>query len=359
MSYQILLGCYTNQNINTEAIPAEGIYLLNISDEGKLEKEPKLLAQQESPTYFYLKKDTGILYAVSEPGEPLRGEIHAYKIHEEEEGLSLERISDLKAAGRGLCHVAMDPCEKNLVVISYPDATVQSYPTNEDGTVQPMFCLRKHVGSGPNLKRQEAAHAHSATFTPDGKYMYVCDLGTDTIYAYTLDADSAKIHRAYGMNIETPSGSGPRHMVFSGDGQNAYVACELNNEVLTLTKEGEGYVITDRTNALNPDFDIPTNYPSAIRMSKDGKCVYMSNRGEDTIAYFQRNTETGKLRLISSHSTMGWYPRDFIVTEDEKLLIAVNQLSDNIAIYLRKEDGSLELTEVKTIVQKPVVLAEV
>lgn len=358
MSYQVLLGCYTNQNINTEAKPAEGIYLLTITEEGRLAKEPELLAEQSSPTYFYLKQSGDILYAVSEPGEPFRGEIHAYKVHKEE-GVSLERISEIKAAGRGLCHVAMDPCEKNVVVISYPDATVQSYPTNPDGSIQPMFCLRKHVGSGPNLKRQEAAHAHSANFTPDGKYMYVCDLGTDMIYAYTVDPDSAKIHRAYGMNITAPAGSGPRHMVFSPDGQYAYVACELDNEVLTLKKEGEGYVVVDRTDALNPDFDIPTNYPSAIRMTKDGRGVYMSNRGEDTIAFYERDTSNGHIRMKTSHSTMGWYPRDFILTEDERLLIAVNQLSDNIVIYRIKDDGTLEQTDVQTIVQKPVALAEV
>lgn len=354
MSYTFFLGCYTNQNKNSEAMKAEGIYRLIVSDEGKLLESPVLAAPMDSPTYFYLSKDKKVLYAVSESDG--RGKSIAFHVTAEGE---LVRFSEQLAAGKGLCHANMDKDEENLVVVCYPEATIQVYPVNKDRSISPMFCLRRHEGSGPVADRQECAHAHSATFTPDDKYMVVCDLGTDTLNVYTMMEESGKLHRAYGKNVSTPAGSGPRHMTFSPNGKFAYVACELNNEVLTLSYEDETLTIIDRTQTLSPDFQSGTNYPSAIRINKNGTRLYVSNRGEDTIAVFKVNPESGRIVRLENYSVRGWFPRDFILTEDEKYLIAVNQLSDNMAIFRIQEDGGLILTDEKTIVQKPVALVEI
>ncbi|MCF0135630.1 MAG: lactonase family protein [Lachnospiraceae bacterium] len=360
MEHQILLGCYTNQNKNTEAPKAEGIYLLTIGEDGSLKGVPKLLAKQDSPSYFCKNREGTRLYAVSEPGEGEKGYICAYRILREEGTVSLELINKMMAAGRGLCYCALDGPETNLVVVSYPDSTIQSYPLREDGSLRPMFCLRKHVGSGPVLDRQESAHAHCSVFTPDGQHMAVCDLGTDTIYMYSFLSDSGKIHRAYCMNVQCPAGSGPRHIAFSKDGRNAYVTCELNNQVLVMSFDGEnGLKLQERVNALNPDFDIAVNYPSAVRVAHDDESVYISNRGEDTIAHYRRDRENGRLTMLKSYSTRGWYPRDFILTEDQKLLVAVNQLSDNLVVFRIGEGGEPELLEEKVIVQKPIALLEI
>lgn len=356
MSYRFFLGCYTQQNTSSEAMPAKGIYTIEISEEGKLIGEPRLVAKQVSPTYFYLTKNKKTLYAVSEPGEGARGLIVAY--HVAEDG-SLTAFSKQVSARGGLCHVMMDQEEKNLIVIAYHDATIESYPIDEEGKITPMFCLRHHIGSGPVIDRQEAAHTHSINFTPDYRYAVVCDLGIDQLRVYTLITETGKLHRAPGKNVICPPGSGPRHMVFSPDGRFAYVACELNSEVLTLSYDPQmGLKLLDRTSTLSPDFSSSRNYPAAIRITKDGRHLYVSNRGEDTIALFDVDNESGKIMHRKSFSTLGWYPRDFILSEDERYLIAVNQLSDNIAIYARDENGELTLTDEKTIVQKPIALME-
>ena len=350
--YYIYLGTYTNKG-------SKGIYGMRISEEGKLMEGLRLLAEQPSPTYFYLSRNRQFLYAVSEPGEGERGATYVYEIDPQTKALDL--IGKRTAAGRGLCHITMDKQERFAVVTCYPQATVQVYPIDQRGRVTEMFCLKRHSGSGPVADRQECAHAHSAYFTPDGLYLVVCDLGIDELVLYTMNEETGKLHRAFGKSVIMPAGCGPRHMVFSPDGHFAYVVCELSSELVTLCYKGEeGFSILERTSCLSPEFHSERSFASAIRITKDGRDLYVSNRGEDSIAHFKVDVHNGHAQLVKSYSTRGWYPRDFILTEDENLLIAANQLSENMAIYKRNpKTGALELTDEQTIVNAPVALQEV
>lgn len=349
--YYIYLGTQTNKG-------SKGIYGMSISADGKLEEQPQLLMQQPSPTYFYLNHNRDFLYAVSEPGEGEKGLICAYAVNPQTKELSLH--SKKVAAGRGLCHIEMDQAEQYAVVVCYEEATIQVYPIDAYHKLMPMFCLRRHIGSGPVQERQERAHAHSAAFTRDGEYVVICDLGMDELTVYKMNYETGKLHRAIGMNVKMPPGSGPRHMVFSPDGNYAYVACELSSEVITLAYDKEkGFRILERVSTLSPEFPSERNYPAAIRITQDGRQLYVSNRGEDSIALFKVNPQNGHISLQNTYSTRGWYPRDFIITRDERFLIAVNQLSENMVIFRREpETGELTLTDEKTIVNAPVALME-
>jgi len=224
--YYIYLGTYTNKG-------SKGIYGMRISQEGKLMEEPQLLAEMPSPTYFYLSRDRRFLYAVAEPGEGEKGATYVYEIDPQSKALSLH--SKRAAAGRGLCHITMDKQERYAVVTCYPDATVQVFPVDHRNSITPMFCLKRHSGSGPVSDRQESAHAHSAYFTPDGVYVVVCDLGIDELVLYTMNEESGKLHRAFGKNVTMPAGCGPRHMVFSPD-DNILIG---GDEPPTFNTEGE------------------------------------------------------------------------------------------------------------------------
>ena len=350
--YYIYLGTFTNKG-------SKGIYGMRISQEGKLLREPELLSEQPSPTYFYLSRDCRFLYAVSEPGEGEKGATYVYEIDPQTKALSLH--SKRTAAGSGLCHITMDKQERYAVVTCYPDATVQVYPIDHRRKITPMFCLKRHSGSGPVAGRQEEAHAHSACFTPDGIYMVVCDLGIDELVLYTMNYESGKLHRAFGKNVAMPAGCGPRHLVFSPDGRFAYVVCELSSELITLAYQGEaGFSILERTSTLSHEFHSDRSFASAIRITKDGQDLYVSNRGEDSIAHFKVDVQSGHAELIKTYSTQGWYPRDFILTQDETLVIAVNQHSENMAVYRRDpQTGELKLTDEQTIVNAPVALQEI
>lgn len=363
--YRFFLGDYTDQNINSEAPAAEGIYRFSLTDEGKMEEAPKLCVRQSSPSYFCMNRSGSVLYCAAEPTKDTteKGRVAAYKVNQKTGELTL--FSEQEAPGQGLCHVCLDPEEKNLIAICYPDATVQVYPLDEEGGITPMFCLRRHIGSGPVLERQESAHAHSATFTPDGRYVIICDLGMDELVVYTMIPSTGKLHRAYNQNVTMPAGSGPRHLVFSPDGRFAYVSCELSSEVVVLSYNKDAapdepcLKVMVKISTQSPEFSSSTNYPAAIRITSDGRFLYVSNRGEDSITLFSINTATGYLQRIKNFSTMGWYPRDFILTRDEKFLLAVNQLSDNLVVYKRDpETGLLSSVEEAVMVQKPICLQE-
>ena len=110
----------------------------------------------------------------------------------------------------------------------------------------------------------------------------------------------------------------------------------------------KGFELISKVSTLSLEYGVSHNFPAAIRITKDGRFIYLSNRGEDTIAIFKADPETGLIVLQMSASTRGWYPRDFILTKDEKFLIAANQLSDNLVIYERDlRTGLLSLTDEK------------
>jgi len=352
--YVVYMGC-CNQSVTNGEPSANGIYRLRVSSEGKLLGEPERLTEGGYPSYFCITKDGKTLYAVDEPRND-EGTMESYRT-DEEGNLTLN--SSRKAAGEGLCHVTLDPTENYLIATCYSQSTIQSYPL-KNGEITPMFCLRHHMGSGPVLDRQEKAHAHSVTFTPDGKVLFVCDLGIDKLLCYRLVQETGKLHRVTPLNYEVPAGSGPRHMVFSPDGRFAFVVLELSSELLVLRFDPViGFDPVEKVSTGSMEYSNMKNLPAAIRLTKDGRHLYVSNRGEDTLDHYDVNPETGDVSLSASYSSRGWHPRDFILTADERFLIAANLMSDNLEVFARDpQSGELVLTDERPVPSRPMCLIE-
>lgn len=356
MSYLFYLGDYTDQKSDADAPKAEGIYRFTVSDQGKVEKGPQLVVKTMSPSYFAQSDDRKFLYTVEEPTTGAKG---AYGVYQCLPDGGLKKISTQLAPGDGLCHIALSPDRRAVVGICYMDGTVQVLPLSEGGELSPLSCLIRHIGSGPNKARQSQAHTHSTTFTPDGRYAIVCDLGMDMLTAYRL-TDKGQLQEEEGHSFHLPGGCGPRHMVFSPDGKFAYVACELSSEVMELSYDTDkGFDLLGIVKTVPDTFTREPNYPAAIRLTKDGRHLYVSNRGEDSISLFYVDQKTGLLTRIENVPTMGRYPRDFILTRDEKFVLAPNQESGNLTVYRRDEKtGKLTPTDTQVMIQKPICLVE-
>ncbi|MBC8542209.1 lactonase family protein [Bianquea renquensis] len=326
------VGTYTEKG-------SSGIYGLAV-EQGKFTGKPELLAEQVSPSYLYLNREGTILYAASEPTDGSRGMIVAYDVDPRTKALTPR--NRVKAPGGGICHLAMDPSERFLFAVAYEDATVQSYPIDEKGNLTPMFCMRRHIGGGPDKSRQEKAHAHSTCITPDGRYAIVCDLGMDQLVVYDVNPASGKLKLKSEMCVPMPPGSGPRHMVFHPNGKYAYVLTEMGSSIVAFEYSAEvGLRARQEISSLEAGFR-GTSCAAAIRITKAGDRIYVSNRGEESIACFSVD-EDGKLWKQQSVSTHGKHPRDCSLTPQEDFLLAANQNSDHIVSFKRTEEGLQEV----------------
>ena len=320
MTETVYFGTYTRRL-------SEGIYKADFdTDKGVLSKLT-LLAEEPSPTYLaFDKKDH--LYSVGAHNQ--EGGIAAYS----SQGTLLNHVVE---QGAPLCYVAVDE-ERDLVFgANYHKGQVLVYKRLADGSLE-LADSDTHQGSGPH-ENQASAHVHFADLTPD-KCLVTCDLGTDQLVTYDLSPEG-KLTKIGSYNSNP--GAGPRHIVFHPYYKTAYLICELNSTVEVLAHDGMGQFDRLQTISTLPEDFKDFNGTAAIRLTKDGKHLYASNRGHDSIVHYGVGPD-GLLTLVESVATQGKNPRDFALTPDEKYIIAVHQDSDNASVFDRNsETGRLTL----------------
>jgi 6-phosphogluconolactonase len=235
--------------------------------------------------------------------------------------------------GGPLAHVNVDLAGRVAFAISYHGGEVASFPILADGRLGPCASLVKTTGAlGPNAKRQEKPHPHSLTFSPDNRFVYVCDLGLDRIFRFAFDPATAVLTLA--GETATAPGAGPRHSKFSADGKFFYVINELNCSVATYAVEAPTGALT----AVQSVSTLPTGFSgesicAEIRLSPDGRFVYGSNRGHDSLAVFARDAATGQLTLVEIIPSGGKHPRNFNLSPDGRWLLSANRDTDNVVVF--------------------------
>ena len=229
------------------------------------------------------------------------------------------------------CHVSLDRGRGRLFFAEYARAYAGYVPLNADGTFAAESAMVHHEGHGPNAKRQEAAHCHCVVSAPDGRTLFVCDLGTDTVNAYDLSAPG--LAPIPGADFHCAPGLGPRHLVFDASGARAYVVYELGSAVKAFAfEDGRLAPLQEPLSMLPEDFDGETK-AAAIRLSPDGEWLLASNRGHDSIAAFRRRADG----TLDPHPTIspltGSFPRDFDFVGGTDCVIVGHKLSDNVGLY--------------------------
>jgi 6-phosphogluconolactonase len=216
----------------------------------------------------------------------------------------------------------------------------------------------EHVGSSVNDERQEGPHVHATVFSPDGKYLFVPDLGIDKLMIYSFDWKKGKLKPADIPFEMVEPGAGPRHFEFHPNGRFAYLMEELTGSVSAYAygKKGELYGI-QHVSALPRDYLGPVG-SADIHVSPDGKFLYASNRGEsNTIAIFSINPDDGKIWPQGFQSTLGIKPRNFNFDPTGKFLLVANQDSDEIVVFHRDaETGLLKDSGKRIAIPKPVCI---
>ena len=271
-------------------------------------------AQAECPSYLLQHPNGKILYAVRELTE--EGGLYTFEISED--GLCLK--STQLTLGKDPCYLSLDESGRFLFVVNYTGSSFSVFQLGEDGIPVGMTEHIVHAGGGPHPIRQEAAHPHCAVHASN--LVYVCDLGMDQVVRYQLNVESGKL--APMGAITMPAGSGPRHLCVSRDGNVLYVVGELSSRVYVV----KGNEVVQSVSTLPENFNGQST-AAAIKCSRDGKAVFVSNRGDDSIAMF-RVLPDGLLERTDVCKTGGETPRDFSVFES--YLVAANQDSDSLTV---------------------------
>jgi len=296
------------------------------------------------PGFIVIHPDGKRLYVTEATGSAPAEEggfVSAYQIQEPEG--TLEDLNTEPSGGAGPCYISIDPSGKTLLVANYSEGSCAVLPILPDGRLGKPTAIRQHSGSGPNLQRQEQAHTHSFNCAPDGTFAFAADLGTDKIMIYRLTDGS--LTPADPASIQTLPGAGPRHLTFSPDGNFVYASMELNGTVTAYEYKNGRLTKIQTLSTLPDDFD-GENTVSEVRITPNGRFLYVGNRGHESLAIFGVNPETGRLTALGHEPTRGKHPRHFNIDPTGTFLIAANAYTDNVVVFrIDPKTGQLEFTD--------------
>jgi 6-phosphogluconolactonase len=235
---------------------------------------------------------------------------------------------------------------------------VSVLPVRADGSLGEATDIKQYVGSSINRERQEGPHAHSIVLDQTNRFAYSCDLGTDKIMIFRFDKLAGKLLPNEPPSVQVKPGAGPRHLAFDSSGKNLFVLNEMHSTVTTFARDaGKGNLKELQTLSTLPKDFKGTNSSADIHVSPDGRFVYCSNRGHDSIAIFAINPRNNLLATVGHESTRGKTPRNFAIDPSGRFLLAANQNSDSIVVFrIDPKTGRLVSTGQVAQVPSPVCL---
>ena len=269
----------------------------------------------------------------------------------------LRMINRQSTDGKNPVHLAIDPSNRFVVIANHITSTLALLPRNEDGSIGAVVDLVKLEGKiGPHRVEQPFAKPHQVEFDPSGSFIVVPDKGLDLVFTYRIDADKGKLVLAT-KPAQAREGAGPRHVAFHPAGRLAYVVNELDSTV-------SAYHFDPANGALSP-FQVVSAVPDSftgnsraaeIAVSADGRYVYASNRGNDSIAIYAIDAASGRLQPRGWAPSGGKTPRFFTLGASDRFLFAANEDSDTVTMFTRSPDGLLAASGNTVKVGSPVCI---
>jgi 6-phosphogluconolactonase len=338
---------------------SQGIYAFSFDRVKRTLKPLQSVPSLESPSYLALHPSGKFLYSVNRGKADVSdngGSVTAYGIDPKSGKLS--GLNNRPSYGDGPCHISIDKTGQYAFVSNYNEGNLVVLPLFDDGLIGSPSDAKKYTGSSIHDSRQQSPHIHSAVLSPDNRFLYVSDLGTDKIYIYEFNASNGTLMSAKTSEISVSPGSGPRHFTFHPNGKFAYMSEELTSSVCTFSVNqatGELSLLQDGVQALPETFK-GTNTSADIHTDVKGKYLYMSNRGLNTLSIFSI-LPAGKVNLIGQQDTNGKTPRNFLVDPKGEFIFVANQDTDTIVMFrVNAKTGKLVATGKPIKVPSPVCL---
>ena len=334
-SYVMYVGTYTNNG-------SKGIYAYRYdTGTGKL-SAIGLAAETVNPSFLVADSGGSHLYAVNETenyGGAASGGVTAFAI--DRATGKLKKLDEVASHGADPCFISLDRSGKHVLVANYNGGDVTVFPVLADGRLGEASSVMQDEGTlGPNHDRQEKPHAHWIAASARDRFVYVSDLGLDRVLIYKFDATKGTLSRGDSagtlkdfFSANLTSGTGPRHVAFSTDGNFMYVIGELDSTVTVFANDAkETYQPIQKISVLPERFS-GKNTAAEIAIHPNGKFLYVSNRGDDSIAVFAIDGASGKLTFIQRMASGGKAPRHFAIDPARTHLLVANQDTGNIVEF--------------------------
>jgi 6-phosphogluconolactonase len=329
------IGTYTAQGTNPSTGSA-GIYGFQWDTTSGSLHGVHAAAQATNPSFLALHPNGRFLYAVNEgTGSATADRISAFGIGATGAAGQLSPLGSVSSMGKGPCYVSVDPSGHWLFAANYQSGTIAVFPIQADGRLAEASQTIQQQGTGPVADRQNGPHAHEVVLSPDGHFLLAADLGADRVFVYRFDAATGTLRANDPAAAVLPAGYGPRHLVFSHDARLLYVITELADRLVTLRWNAQ----TGTLSALAETSALPADFTGArsgaeIALHPNGKFLYTSNRGDsNTIAIFRIGPDG--IPVPAGHvASGGKTPRFFGIDPSGHYLIATNQDSSNLVIFV-------------------------
>ncbi len=288
-----------------------------------------------NPSYTNFDQAFEYFFSVSKEKETGKGFVHVWKA----EGGEMRFLDKYHTGGKDPCYVMVDRTNSFVAAANYSSGSFRIWKLEEDGKLTPYGQTKRHQGQSVDPKRQTQPYCHSTVWSPWHDIVYVCDLGTDRVVWYKNDEKKQAFVKEGQVKIK-PAGSGPRHLTFAPNRQVAYLLNEMGSTMAVFKVLNNGALIEMQHLAALPDSFDGVSTCSDVHVSPDGKFVYASNRGHDSLAIYSID-QYGQASIAGYAPSLGKTPRGFAISPSGKWLICANQDSNNIIVYLRDEETGL------------------
>jgi 6-phosphogluconolactonase len=319
--HRLFIGTYTKGK-------SRGIYSVELDRSTGALGIPAVAAEAPNPTFLALSPDRKFLYAVC--GN--EGWASSFGVD-----ASSSRISAVQqvAAGDGPtpCHISVDSTGSIALAANYHLGLAAAIPLGADGKMgAPRVVV--HKGKGPHPSRQTTSHVHSTYFAPDGRFALICDLGLDRVYTYGIDRTAVALTPGKPPFVASAPGAGPRHLAFGKNGRFAYVINELDSTIVTYAYATSDGGLSPRGSVSVLPKDYKGNATAAeVQVHPNGRFVYGSGRGPDTLAVFSVDDVSGALSPVEIVPCGGKGPRSFSISPGGDWLVCAHQETDTLCSF--------------------------
>jgi 6-phosphogluconolactonase len=329
--FNLLVGTYTNTSCNSS-----GIYIFEFD---AISGDLQLINNSEkviNPSYLSVSTDNKYVYAVNE--DETKGSVSAFAYNSKEHTLTFLNKND--SLGAAPCQLIDD--EQNVIAANYAGGSIAVFKKMPDQSISEACQLIQHEGKGIDKDRQEKAHVHMVYFSPDKKFVLANDLGLDKVFIYEYAPHSGDKILTFKDAIDLKAGSGPRHSAFSENGDFIFLFHELDGTLTTLRNNKNGSLeILSEIDSTPENFNGSAS-SAAIKISPDGKILYVSHRGDLNSISIYKILKSGQIDFVERISTGGKEPRDFAIDPLGNFLLVGHEETNNIVIFKRdKISGKL------------------